>query len=446
MPNWITLILLVINVILLLILLFKKQNKQENEQLSKLENLEREFQRMDASMKDEFRRNREEAATSSKQTREEISDSVLKRMTEIANLQKDQLTTFSNQLNQLTRSNEDKLDKMRETIETKIRHLQDENSKKLDEMRSTVDEKLQTTLEKRLGESFKQVSDRLELVHQGLGEMQTLASGVGDLKKVLSNVKSKGVLGEYQLENILDQLLTPSQYARNVKTKVGSNANVEFAIKLPGREDKNTEVWLPIDAKFPTEDFQNLMEAYEIGNIEKIAEHKKLMAARIKLFAKDINEKYIDPPNTTDFALMFLPFEGLYAEVLRIAGLFEDIQRVYKVVITGPTTISAFLNSLQMGFRTLAIEKRSSEVWELLGAIKTEFSNFGSILEKTHKKLQEASNVIDQASTRSRAIERRLKNVQELPKADSLKLIDDANNKDLLFEDIEDVTEETEEN
>lgn len=446
MSDWITIILLLISILLLLILLFKRQNPQESEQVSKLEDLEKEFQRMDASLKDEFRRNREESATSSKQTREEISDSILKRMSEIANLQKDQLTTFSNQLTSLTKSNEDKLDKMRETIETKIRHLQDENSKKLDEMRATVDEKLQTTLEKRLGESFKQVSDRLELVHQGLGEMQTLASGVGDLKKVLSNVKSKGVLGEYQLENILDQLLTPSQYARNVKTKAGSNANVEFAIKLPGREDKNSEVWLPIDAKFPTEDFQNLMEAYEMGNIEKIAEHKKLMAARIKLFAKDINEKYIDPPNTTDFALMFLPFEGLYAEVLRIAGLFEDIQRVYKVVITGPTTISAFLNSLQMGFRTLAIEKRSSEVWELLGAIKTEFSNFGSILEKTHKKLQEASNVIDQASTRSRSIERRLKNVQELPKVDSIKLIDEANNKDLLFEEIEDVTEEAEEN
>lgn len=446
MSDWVILILLLLNLLLLLILLLKKQSSKESEQISKLENLEKEFQRMDASLKDEFRRNREESATSSKQTREEITDSILKRMSEIANLQKDQLTTFSDQLTKLTQSNEDKLDKMRETIETKIRHLQDENSKKLDEMRATVDEKLQTTLEKRLGESFKQVSDRLELVHQGLGEMQTLASGVGDLKKVLSNVKSKGVLGEYQLENILDQLLTPSQYARNVKTKAGSNANVEFAIKLPGREDKNTEVWLPIDAKFPTEDFQNLMEAYELGSIEKIAEHKKLMAARIKLFAKDISEKYIDPPNTTDFALMFLPFEGLYAEVLRIAGLFEDIQRVYKVVITGPTTISAFLNSLQMGFRTLAIEKRSSEVWELLGAIKTEFSNFGSILEKTHKKLQEASNVIDQASTRSRAIERRLKNVQELPKADSMKLIDDTTNKDLLFEDIEDVTEEAEEN
>jgi DNA recombination protein RmuC len=446
MPDWITLILLLINIILMLILLFRKQNSGEREQISKLENIEKEFLRIDASMKDEFRRNREESATSSKQTREEISDSVLKRMTEIANLQKDQLTTFSNQLNQLTKSNEDKLDKMRETVETKIRHLQDENSKKLDEMRATVDEKLQTTLEKRLGESFKLVSDRLELVHQGLGEMQTLASGVGDLKKVLSNVKSKGVLGEYQLENILDQLLTPSQYARNVKTKAGSNANVEFAIKLPGREDKNTEVWLPIDAKFPTEDFQNLMEAYEAGNIEMITECMKLMANRIKLFAKDISEKYIDPPNTTDFALMFLPFEGLYAEVLRIAGLFEEIQRVYKVVITGPTTISAFLNSLQMGFRTLAIEKRSSEVWELLGAIKTEFSNFGNILEKTHKKLQEASNVIDQASTRSRAIERKLKNVQELPKAESMKLIDEVNETDLLFEDIEDVTEETEEN
>ena len=444
MPDLIIPFLLLVDTVLLFALLLKKQNNRKDEQILLLENLEKEFQRMETSMKDEFRRNRDETASSSKQTREEISDSILKRMSEIANMQKDQLTTFSNQLTQLTGSNEDKLDKMRETIETKIRHLQDENSKKLDEMRATVDEKLQTTLEKRLGESFKQVSDRLELVHQGLGEMQTLASGVGDLKKVLSNVKSKGVLGEYQLESILDQLLTPSQYARNVKTKDGSNANVEFAIKLPGREDKNKQIWLPIDAKFPTEDFQNLMDAYELGSIEKIAEHKKLMAARIKLFAKDINEKYIDPPNTTDFALMFLPFEGLYAEVLRIAGLFEDIQRIYKVVITGPTTISAFLNSLQMGFRTLAIEKRSSEVWELLGAIKTEFSNFGSILEKTHKKLQEASNVIDQASTRSRAIERKLKNVQELPKADSIKLIDDADNRDLLFEEIEELTDEPE--
>jgi DNA recombination protein RmuC len=446
MPDWITLILALINIILLFILIFRKQKSQENEQLSKLENLEREFLRMDASMKDEFRRNREESATSSKQTREEISDSVLKRMTEIANLQKDQLTTFSNQLNQLTKSNEDKLDKMRETVETKIRHLQDENSKKLDEMRATVDEKLQTTLEKRLGESFKLVSDRLELVHQGLGEMQTLASGVGDLKKVLSNVKSKGVLGEYQLENILEQLLTSSQFDRNVKTKAGSNANVEFAIKLPGKDKKNKDIWMPIDAKFPTEDYQNLMEAYDQGSVELINECKKMLSNRIKLFAKEISEKYLDPPYTTDFAIMFLPFEGLYAEVLRLGGLFEDIQRQYKVVITGPTTISAFLNSLQMGFRTLAIKKRSSEVWDLLGAIKTEFSNFGSILEKTHKKLQEASNVIDQASTRSRAIERKLKNVQELPKADSMKLIDDGNEKDLLFEDIEDVTEETDEN
>ena len=264
MPDLIIPFLLLVDTVLLIALLLKKQNNRKDEQILLLENLEKEFQRMETSIKDEFRRNRDETASSSKQTREEISDSILKRMSEIANMQKDQLTTFSNQLTQLTGSNEDKLDKMRETIETKIRHLQDENSKKLDEMRATVDEKLQTTLEKRLGESFKQVSDRLELVHQGLGEMQTLASGVGDLKKVLSNVKSKGVLGEYQLESILDQLLTPSQYARNVKTKDGSNANVEFAIKLPGREDKNKQIWLPIDAKFPTEDFQNLMDAYEL--------------------------------------------------------------------------------------------------------------------------------------------------------------------------------------
>jgi DNA recombination protein RmuC len=265
-----------------------------------------------------------------------------------------------------------------------------------------------------LGQSFKIVSDRLEQVHKGLGEMQTLATGVGDLKKVLTNVKTRGVIGEYQLENILEQMMTPEQYAKNVKTKAGSNAMVEFAIKLPGKKEDQQIVWLPLDAKFPTEDYQVLLSAYDNSDAERIETTRKQLASRIRLFAKEIQTKYIDPPHTTDFGIMFLPFEGLYAEVLRL-GLFEAIQREYKIVISGPTTLAAFLNSLQMGFRTLAIEKRSSEVWEILGAVKTEFGKFGTILEKTQKKLRETSNVIEQAGVRTRAIERKLRDVQELP-------------------------------
>jgi len=312
---------------------------------------------------------------------------------------------------------------MRETIEGKLKLIQDDNSEKLEKMRATVDEKLHNTLETRLGQSFKIVTDKLDLVHRGLGEMQVLATGVGDLKKVLSNVKTKGVLGEYQLENLLDQLLTIEQYSKNVKTKEGSADLVEFAVKLPGREDKSKTVWPPMDSKFPTEDYELLLTAYEKADPALIETASKQLATRIKLFAKDIRDKYIDPPNTTDFVIMFLPFEGLYAEVLRIAGLFETLQREYRVNITGPTTLGAFLNSLQMGFRTLAIERRSSEVWEILGAAKTEFGRFGDILDKTQKKLVEASNVIDDAGVRSRAIERKLHDVQELPKAEALQLL-----------------------
>jgi DNA recombination protein RmuC len=402
-----------------------KQNKDNklSDFNAAFEDLEKSIEKTQNFIREEFRLNREEANTLSKQTREELTNSLLQRMTEIANLQKAQLDTFSTQLLNLTKSNEEKMENMRETIETRIRHLQDDNAQKLEKMRETVDEKLQSTLEKRLGESFKLVSERLEAVHQGLGDMQKLASGVGDLKKVLSNVKTKGILGEYQLENLLDQLLTPAQYSKNVKVKKDSNDAVEFAVKLPGRDDPGKTVWLPLDAKFPTEDYQVLMEAYEQASPEDITEARKMLTNRIRLFAKDISDKYIDPPNTTDFAIMFLPFEGLYAEVLRNAGIFESIQREFKVVITGPTTLSALLNSLQMGFRTLAIEKRSSEVWELLGAVKTEFGNFGSILEKTSKKLHEASNVIDDASRKSRTIERKLKNIQELPVEQASKLL-----------------------
>ncbi|MEP6616260.1 MAG: DNA recombination protein RmuC [Ginsengibacter sp.] len=309
----------------------------------------------------------------------------------------------------------DKLTLMNSTIGKSIKELQDDNSAKLEKMRETVDEKLQKTLETRLGESFKLVSERLEAVHKGLGDMQQLATGVGDLKRVLTNVKSRGVLGEYQLENILEQLLTPDQYEKNVKTKPAFNGVVEFAVKLPGKENKEEVVWLPIDSKFPKEDFELLINAYDNGSAEHIEECRRTFTRGIKKCASDICGKYIDPPNTTDFAIMFLPFESLYAEVLRTPGLFETIQRECKIIVTGPTTLSAILSSLQMGFRTLAIEKRSGEVWHLLSAVKTDFGSFGEILKRTHKKLQEASNVIEQAGVKSRAIEKKLKDVQLLP-------------------------------
>jgi len=369
-------------------------------------------------------------AEGTKDNRKEQSESLEKFRTDFSNSIKEfnaaQRDNFIGLLNKQESQNNrtiEQLDQMRNTVEKKIADLQSGNEKKLDEMRATVDEKLQKTLETRLGESFKLVSERLEAVHKGLGDMQQLATGVGDLKKVLTNVKSRGIMGEYQLENILEQMLTTEQYAKNVKTKTGSNALVEFAIKFPGKDDK--AIWLPVDSKFPKEDYELLTDAYDHGDVELIETRRNAFVRGIKKCAADISGKYIDAPNTTDFAILFLPFESLYAEVLRVPGLFESLRLEYKINITGPTTLSAFLSSLQMGFRTLAIEKRSSEVWQLLGAVKTEFGVFGDILDKTQKKLTEASNVIDQASTRSRAIERKLKTVQELPQADAAKLIDE---------------------
>ena len=312
-----------------------------------------------------------------------------------------------------------KLDKIRETVELKLKTLQDDNNKKLEEMRVTVDEKLQTTLEKRFNDSFTLISDRLELVHKGLGEMQSLAVSVGDIKKVMTNVKSRGIMGEYQLANLLEDLLTNEQYEKNVKTKIGSGVVVEFAIKLPNNNNLDKTLWLPIDSKFPKEDYENLVDAYDDGDPIKLETLRKAFKNSIIKNAKDIKEKYIDPPNTTEYGIMFLPFESLYAEVLRTPGLFELLQKDYKITITGPTTLSALLNSLQMGFRTLAIEKRSSEVWDILGVVKTEFGQFGTILDRTKKKLQEAANTIDNASVRTRAIERQLKKVQELPASEN---------------------------
>ncbi len=380
------------------------------------------------TVKDEIARNRQETTLTAQQARHELgeslkysSDSLLKRMTENAGMQKDQLDSFSKQLVDMTKLHERKYEAMRQSMETQLRNLREDNSKKLEQMRATVDEKLQSTLEKRLGESFKQVSERLEQVYKGLGEMRTLATGVGDLKKVLTNVKTRGTWGEIRLSSILEQILTPDQYAVNVATKKNSNDRVEFAIKLPGHdENKERVVWLPIDAKFPQEDYQRLVDAQEAADKELAEKSIKNLEARIKLEARYIKEKYIDPPNTTDFGIMFLPVEGLYAEVLRRPGLCDVLQRDFRIVVTGPTTLAALLNSLQMGFRTLAIEKRSSEVWELLGVVKTEFGKFGNVLAKTKKKLQEASNTIDKAEVRTRVIERKLRKVQEVPDSDAV--------------------------
>ncbi len=324
----------------------------------------------------------------------------------------------SNSLNNTSQLLLQQLGQQTQTIESKLKSIQDDNSQKLEQMRQTVDEKLHTTLEKRLGESFKLVGAQLEQVQKGLGEMQTLASGVGDLKKVLTNVKTRGTWGEWQLESILEQMLTPEQYEKNVVTKKRSTERVEFAILLPKDNTK-----LPIDAKFAREDYDRLVEAQDKGDIEQIKQFSKALEERVKQQARDINEKYLDPPNTTDFGIMFLPTEGLYAEVLRIPGLMQTLQSKYRVAVTGPTTVAALLNSLQMGFRTLAIEKRSSEVWKMLVTVKTEFAKFGEILERTQKKIQEAGNIIEEAASKTRNINIKLNKVQELP-SDSTNVIE----------------------
>ncbi|MBL7823163.1 MAG: DNA recombination protein RmuC [Saprospiraceae bacterium] len=360
--------------------------------------------------------------TNSKENRNELKENLETFKNELNNALKDYKERLREQFTEFERSQKtqnvaisEKISELKLSLEKSVKTMQDGNEKKLEEMRKTVDEKLNETLEKRLGESFKQVSDRLEAVHKGLGEMQTLAVSVGDLKKVMSNVKSRGVLGEYQLQNIIEDLLTNEQYEKNVKTKVGSGAVVEFAIKMPHGNNLEKTLWLPIDSKFPKEDYEALVDAYDKADLVKIEEYTKAFIRGIKKNAQDIKEKYIDPPNTTEYGIMFLPYESLFGEVLRVPGLFEQLQKDYKITITGPTTLSALLNSLQMGFRTLAIEKRSSEVWDLLGAVKTEFGQFGDVLAKTKKKLIEATNVIDTSEVRTRAIERRLRNVQEIP-------------------------------
>ncbi len=374
---------------------------------------------------------RDESATSTRQLREELNaafkaanDTVVQTMSAMRDGQKQEMDLLGTQLGKLTASNEAKLEALRVTVEEKLRQLQEDNANRLEQMRATVDEKLQGTLEKRLGESFALVSERLEQVHKGLGEMQTLASSVGDLKRVMTNVKTRGGWGEVQLEAILEQILSPAQYERNVSTREGSGEVVEFAIKLPGRGDEASDVvWLPIDAKFPKEDYERLVEAQENADLEGVEAAGKALESRVRGCAKDIAVKYLNPPKTTDFGIMFLPTEGLYAEVIRRVGLVDRIQNESRVVIAGPTTLTAILSSLQMGFRTLAIQKRSSEVWKILGAVKTEFGKFGDLLDGVKKKLDAASNKIDEATSKSRNIERKLKAVEALPAADAQALL-----------------------
>ena len=357
-----------------------------------------------------------QALAAQSQTSRETQDAALRRFGQ----------ALGEQLRLLSEDNERRQTDMRQAVEARLAALQEGNEKKLEQMRATVDEKLHATLETRLGESFKQVADRLEQVHKGLGEMQTLARDVGSLNRVLSNVKTRGVFGEVQLAGLLEQVFTPEQYATNVATVPGSNERVEFAIRLPGRDATDRDappLWLPIDAKFPREDYERLLDAHERADAVAMEVYAKAIETRLRLEARSIRDKYVAPPHTTDFAILFLPTEGLYAEALRRPGLSEALQREYKVMLAGPTTLLATLNSLQMGFRTLALERRSAEVWDVLGAVKTEFSKFGEVLAKTKKKLEEAGNTIDQAEVRTRAMVRQLRSVEAMPEGRTAELL-----------------------
>lgn len=366
-----------------------------------------------------------QARAETRQAFTEFQTAIRNALADATTMQAAQLAGFAQKLDKIDATLVQQLDKTRQTVEAKLADLQAKNDQKLEEMRHTVDEKLQGTLDRRLGESFKLVSERLEQVHKGLGEMQVMASSVGDLKRVLTNVKTRGTWGEIQLAALLEQVLTPEQYATNVAPNPASAERVEFALRLPGPNDGETPVWLPIDAKFPQEDYQRLLEAADRADAEGVAEAGKALESRLRSQARDIRDKYIAPPHTTDFALLFLPSEGLYAEALRRPGLADGLQRDFRVVIAGPTTLAALLNSLQMGFRTLAIQERSSEVWKVLAAVKTEFGKFGETLAMVKRKIDEAGSHLEKTEVRSRAITRRLRDVEALPVEDAARLLPD---------------------
>lgn len=447
-----------LSALIILLILFQKKGKESNTN-SHIE------EKISLLIREEFRESRNELSEHLRINREELNNSIyqfqsnfLEALKQLSEGQSQWNISLNNQLdnklNLLMERNEqtalsnreeqrDILKNFQATFRQSISEFNDlqrlkfedmnraqqflieATEKKLEQMRQTVDEKLHKTLEERLGQSFRLVNDQLLAVQKGLGEMQNLASGVGDLKKVLSNVKTRGVLGEIQLGNILEQIMSPEQYDVNVKTKPRSNDLVEFAIKLPGKDNPNECVYLPVDAKFPQEDYYRLQKAYDEGDVQAIEQNTKSLVTSIKKFAKDIKEKYIEAPYTTDFGIMFLPIEGLFAEVVKIPGLIEILQREYKIIVTGPTTLAAMLNSLQMGFRTLAIQRRSGEVWEILGAVKTEFGKFGDVLSKAQKKINEANNELDKlVTTRTNVIQRKLREVEELPQDNSVNLLD----------------------
>ncbi|MFZ6748270.1 DNA recombination protein RmuC [Undibacterium sp. Ren11W] len=481
LPEIFTLSLLAVLVLLNLMLLLRSRQQNGDSQLE--QKLQQNFQQLQQAQERSERSLREQILSSAQATRQELGGNFSQlqqvlstQLSNAAALQNSQIDAFSQQLVKLTEANAQQLEQMRlsliqqaqtardeqaasmqrfaaslnqvlanltesnalrmgeirATLEQKIQQLQADNASKLEEMRKTVDEKLHATLEQRLGDSFKQVSERLEKVHQGLGEMQQLAIGVGDLKRVLTNVKTRGTWGEVQLEMVLEQMLTPEQYGKNVETIPGTGERVEFAIKLPGKEDDRAPVWMPIDAKFPKEQYERLLDAAERADAEGVAQAGKELERAIRNEAKTIAEKYLSPPLTTDFAILFLPTEGLYAEVMRRPGLADELQRTCRVTISGPSTLSALLNSLQMGFRTLVLEKRSSEVWQVLGAVKTEFGKFGEVLAATKTALERAAKNIDHAEVRTRQMTKKLKQVEALPSdaAHSLLGIDGENSTD----------------
>jgi DNA recombination protein RmuC len=424
--------LLGLNLVLVFILLRRGDNSSL---IDRFESMDKSGERIERGLREELSRSRQEASLGALQGREETSralrafgDSLQTSMTNIARLQKQQLETFADLLRKLTASNENRLEVLRNTIEAKLNEMRIENGQRLEQMRATVDEKLQGTLEKRLGESFKQVSERLEQVHKGLGEMQTLATGVGDLKRVLTNVKTRGTWGEIQLGALLEQILAPEQYERNVRTNPNSLEAVEFVVKLPGREEEGPgALFLPIDAKFPTAAYQRLVEAQENCDRGAAELASKELCDTIKKCAKTISDKYLNPPVTTDFGIMFLPTEGLYAEVIRMktgtGWLVESLQRELRVIVAGPATLAALLNSLQLGFRTLAVQKGARQIERLLGAVKSEFGKFGTVLEAVKRKLDQAANTMDEAAKRSRVIEKKLGNVREISPEEARVLI-----------------------
>ncbi len=440
-------LLFVIVLAILIILLVRKPGGEIKSELKEIESLlmkvDAALERNERSLKDEFQRNRKESNEISQGNREELSralsafsEQFTRNTKDLNELLRQKFSDFSLQQADQNKQTTQNVKEVRDAIENQLKSIREDNTRQLDEMRKTVDEKLQKTLNERLSQSFETVGKQLQEVQAGLGEMRNLASDVGGLKKVLSNVKRSGGIGEIQLSMLLEQILAPEQYEANVKTKAGSAELVEFAIKLPGRDDAGTKVWLPVDAKFPRETYEQLLDAYEEGEPDKVAAAQKALDVTVKKMARDISEKYVDPPNTTDFAIMFLPFEGIYAEVVRKASLLEDLQRNYKVIVTGPTTLAAILNSLQMGFKTLAIQKRSGEVWKVLGAVKKEFENFEGIMNKAHSSIQSGLNHMDTLiGKRTRAIHRSLKNVEALTEDEKEKILPELLNSGNLEED-----------